>query len=212
MKMIDAVFEAPSPRDAGPLPWVVAAREPGSWVSLKADVELDVVGLFVAAMLEDNDIGWGDSAISTLEALSLDSDLIVSGGLRLIGDRVTIVPGCCSGLEDWREWVALLRTDASPWMGHDPAPYARRTEHGVRVWADEPDSASSKTVDLYIDLDDSSLRAELLRVQADMVGFLGRVHDWANAHLLPRPDELTGLIDRTLSISAPLELVQTLRD
>ncbi|WP_156313234.1 hypothetical protein [Micromonospora sp. HK10] len=34
---------------------------------------------------------------------------------------MSVTPGCCAGLEDWREWTSVL-DGGQPWLGHDPGP------------------------------------------------------------------------------------------
>ncbi|MEU8813396.1 hypothetical protein [Actinoplanes sp. NPDC048796] len=63
--------------------------------------------------------------------------LIINGGLRL-HDSATgnvVVPGCCAGLEDWRDWADAL--SGSPvWLGHDPEPQIEMIGDDLRIRQD----------------------------------------------------------------------------
>ncbi|WP_017587406.1 hypothetical protein [Nocardiopsis ganjiahuensis] len=63
---------------------------------------------------------WADyNGAETPRGLLQEEMTLFPGGLRAFGHGVTVDPGCCFGLEDWREWRWLL--DREPiWMGHDP--------------------------------------------------------------------------------------------
>ncbi|MFI0217065.1 hypothetical protein [Streptomyces lydicus] len=69
-----------------------------------------------------------------LRRLLQQEKLIAPGGLRLreIDIDVTVRPGCCCGLEDWRDWLGLLEGDV-PWLGHDPSPAIEVAEPVVRL-------------------------------------------------------------------------------
>ncbi|MEU8158775.1 hypothetical protein [Micromonospora parva] len=65
------------------------------------------VGLFVAALagrLEIQPPGGRDEVVNALLA---EDFLIAAGGLRVRGGTIgtVVTPGCCAGLEDWRDWA-----------------------------------------------------------------------------------------------------------
>jgi len=66
-----------------------------------------------------------DATTETADILSALGDLetvVVGGGIELVvDDDVVSTPGCCAGLETWREWIAFVDGGMhAPWCGHDP--------------------------------------------------------------------------------------------
>ena len=61
------------------------------------------------------------------EALNLmiahEDNFIAPGGLIARENTFILFPGCCCGLEAWREWGQLHQGANSPWLGHDPDPW-----------------------------------------------------------------------------------------
>ena len=67
--------------------------------------------------------------------------MIAPGGLRVRDTAgLTVTPGCCCGLEDWREWNQLVPGQPL-WLGHSPAPWAEHLGHAIRVWPDGGETA-----------------------------------------------------------------------
>lgn len=163
---MQAVIAVPA-FDAGlPPPWPVAAMPAWSWLTLAADCTAQQVGLFVAALarpLDDSSPRGRDEIVATLLAEEL---LIVPGGLRL-ADTVTgmtVVPGCCAGLEDWRDW-ARVTAGAPLWLGHDPGPEVEIVGDELRVWQDGGSAGTHLAVPLRM------LPGLLLNVRRDLLGF-----------------------------------------
>lgn len=53
----------------------------------------------------------------------IDADcLIAPGGLRIrdTSRGIAVNPGCCFGLENWRDWLDVA-DGGTPWLGHDPS-------------------------------------------------------------------------------------------
>jgi hypothetical protein len=69
--------------------------------------------------------------------LTLDG-LFTSGGLRVTDtvSGVTLLPGCCNGLEERSDWFNVL--DGAGWAssGHDLSPMAERRGDAVRLTVD----------------------------------------------------------------------------
>lgn len=82
------------------MPWPVATLEPGTWLTLDGTCGDPEVGLFIALVADYNNI--------PPDALATAERLIAPGGLMLTDTTTEIVPGCCSGLEDWRDWARVL--------------------------------------------------------------------------------------------------------
>lgn len=137
----------------------------------------------------------------------LDQDtLIAPGGLELhdLSTGVTVAPGCCSGLEDWRAWSKALSGD-DVWLGHDPAPSIAVNGDRMRVWQDGGLGESAPEGD-FVDLPVALFPALLGSVQHDLVGLLGRVGEWADGGTPSLAGELVRKLDEALSISEPLTM------
>ncbi|WP_246635843.1 hypothetical protein [Actinoplanes hulinensis] len=165
-----------------PPPWPVAAAEPWSWLPLDGDLTDEQTGLFVAV------IAGGQTLTDLLD----EETIIVPGGL-VVDD--SIHPGCCCGLEDWREWLDLL-DGGHPWLGHSPDPVVEHRGGTLRVWQD------GKTRDRYADIPRTDLFGMLRQVHRDLNAFLAVLGRWVAAH--GADPALVTLIDQSLQISAPL--------
>ncbi|GIH71974.1 hypothetical protein [Sphaerimonospora thailandensis] len=136
------------------------------------------IGAVVATLAQMNlDAGDGpDLAGSDTTALLgglLGRDgLILPGGLEMrdLGTGVTVVPGCCCGLESWREW-AQVPSGEYLWLGHDPSPSIALDGERLRVCQDGGLSGESDP-EHVVDLPVSLLPELLLSVRRDLVGFL----------------------------------------
>ncbi|MFD4669449.1 hypothetical protein ACFWNN_06900 [Lentzea sp. NPDC058450] len=77
-----------------------------------------------------------DAALAAIDEYNRDEDapqpyaglveqecLIMAGGLRVrdTATGVQVEPGCCAGLEDWRQW-RWVGDGERPWLGHSPEP------------------------------------------------------------------------------------------
>ncbi|MDP9794469.1 hypothetical protein J2S43_002981 [Catenuloplanes nepalensis] len=170
--------------------WPVAACEPYTFVPLGEDAGDAEIGLFMAMVSEYADV--------PADLLAEQEALTVSGGLRLTGGGTTIVPGCCAGLESWRDWALVLRGE-TPWLGHDPHVAATLGEDGiirVRQDAGEPDS-------VHVDVPAAVFLDLLEGVRADLTGFLGAVRAWAGRHGIAA-DPLAAILDSSFQMTAPL--------
>jgi len=205
---LEVVVEVAEPR--GETPWPVAPVPPEGRLRLWAGTPDDAIGLVVFHLAHYNSLpseeraGEGEPA-EVLRALAGAEALIVPGGLLLTTDAGRVVaPGCCCGLEGWREWASLLVDGKSPWLGHDPSPWAERVEGGVRVWPDGGLGTVDRATLEPIDLPEGEFAAALGRAHADLRAFLARLGEWAAAIA---PDEAVGLVDRfdrAFSVRAPL--------
>jgi hypothetical protein len=72
-----------------------------------------------------------------IQCITQADSQIAPGGLRIrdTDAGLTVSPGCCAGLEDWREWEQAA-DGQSPWLGHDPAPWTEHLGSKIRVWPD----------------------------------------------------------------------------
>jgi hypothetical protein len=101
-------------------------------VRLSREAQPDVVSLIVGTLAT-----WGREKDDwSIEALERDFPIAVPGGFAAVEQGRVIGPSCCCGLETWRQWLDVLNTRRSPWMGHDPSPFVEIREDRVNIWAD----------------------------------------------------------------------------
>ncbi|MCX2947328.1 hypothetical protein ORI60_03175 [Lentzea sp. NEAU-D7] len=154
--------------------------------------EFDRVLTAIAEYGSDDDAECGPARLRAL----VDAEMIVmAGGLEVrdTGTGVRVGPGCCAGLESWRDWARLLDSEV-PWLGRSPTPGVELAAGAVRVRPDEerPDDPACEIADLA---------GHLERVRQDLIGFLELVRRWT-------PHDLGGALaarfDEDFVISAPL--------
>jgi hypothetical protein len=201
---VDAVVEAPWFETAPPWPWPIADVAPFNWLTISGSSSDAVVGSVFARLVTDNSIPLSSNPGRVLEGVLADEELILPGGLRVRNDQILIGPGCCGGLERWREWIALLDSGDSPWLGHDPWPWAECVGDCVRVWADGGMNAMRGGE--HIDLDRAWLVDALHRIREDLLGFLECARRWSEKFAFPRSAELVTRLDLAFQISAPIEI------
>jgi hypothetical protein len=199
---IVAVFEAPWFEGAPPWPWPIAEREPFSWIPLSAESTDAEVGSFFARLVTDNSIALAVDPSAILDAVVAEEELVMPGGLSIQTFPMVFGPGCCCGLEGWREWVDLVTHGTPPWLGHDPWPWAERVEDQIRVWADG--GSSQERTGTHVDLERSFFIQALHAVRVDLVGFLDRAAEWSISHSFPRSRELAQRLDTAFQIRAPI--------
>ncbi|WP_436528258.1 hypothetical protein [Actinoplanes sp. HUAS TT8] len=209
MIKLRAVVEVPTFDAESRPPWPVAPMAAGSWLELAADCTDLEVGLFVAMLVRPRDVAPPGGRNEVVNAVLAEECLIAPGGLRL-ADTVTgmaVVPGCCAGLEDWRDWVRVVDGE-SPWLGHDPAPEVEFADDGLRVWQDGGlGRTRGRWAETSVLVQRPALIDLLRSVHGDLVGFLAAIDAWARGvGLEERGGALVEAIDRHFAITPPLEL------
>lgn len=130
--------------------------------------------------------------------LTMDS-LFAAGGLRVTDTGgTTLLPGCCSGLEEWRTWYGIADGDGQAFLGHDPSPLAERAGDTVRLTVDAERDDSP-----VIELPVTELRHRLADVERDLTGFLRLAADWAARHLPGHAAPVTAALARALDLPPP---------
>jgi hypothetical protein len=209
MIRMQAVIEVPAFDAGSPRPWPVEPMTPGSWLVLNADCADERIGLFVAALANRIDVRPPGRRDEVIDALLAEELLIAAGGLQVADTSAgtVVVPGCCAGLEDWRDWAQVLTGD-SPWLGHDPGPEVEVVGDDLRVWQDcGPNRRHGHWAGIHISMPRSAFPELLMNVQRDMVGFLGALTAWTErAGLGRRGSALVETIDQNFTITAPLDL------
>jgi hypothetical protein len=180
-------------RDAvSPAPWPVAGHPPLFRMPLSGDSPPQDAALFVADLVRyvgaprDGDL---------VDALIAEETVTAEGGLRAHDPvtGVTIEPGCCAELEDWRSWLDL-REGRAPWLGHSPLPTPEFLGDTIRLWQDD-DRATT-----FVDFRAGDLPAMLAGARRDLAGFLGVVRLWAG----DRGPALAAALDRHFAVTRPL--------
>jgi hypothetical protein len=176
--------------------WPLSA--PAAWLPLGGGMTSDQVGTALYWVLSGcADLEPPADAAAAVERIIAADEVVVSGGLALHGPEVVVEPGCCCGLEDWREWTDVVRGE-QVWLGHGPSPWVEFLDGVVRVWVDD-DRARG-----HVDVEQVALPDLLASVQRDLLVFLDRAGAWAERYVPGRGGELVLALDRVLRVSAPL--------
>jgi hypothetical protein len=202
--IMDAVLETYSAADFAL--WPVADLPADHLLALSGRLSVRELGTAVAVLTsynksDDEVLARGPEGSTEQVSELLATDLVIApGGIRVrdTSTGVTAPPGCCFGLENWRDWLDWMNGE-EPWLGHDPAPRAEHTGATVRLWPDteHPDG-------LPIELPLARLPELLGSVQAQLVAFLASVEEWATRYAPPLADALVAKLDEGLAITAPL--------
>ncbi|MFI6906056.1 hypothetical protein ACIBKY_32670 [Nonomuraea sp. NPDC050394] len=175
--------------------WPVAEVESYGYLPLNGDLSPAEVGTAVMRIAECNNVDPTDSdpprPADSIEAflhglLTMD-DLFASGGLRVTDTTsgVVLLPGCCSGLEEWRDWFLAI-DGAVVSFGHDPSPLVERTGDLVRMTLDAEQAGSP-----IIEAPAAELRHQLNHAETDLTHFRNLVSTWAERQL---PDHSTSIV------------------
>lgn len=191
--------------------WPVAETEPFGFLPLGGALSPAEVGTAVMRIAACNDIDPdgdrpprpADARDAFLHGLLTFDTLFAAGGLRVTDTStgVTFLPGCCDGLEDWRDWHRFLDGGNLLGFGHDPvSPVAERTGDNVRltVNAEQTDSP-------VIGLPVAELRHLLAGVEHDLTAFFALAADWAARYLPDRRAPVVAALARVLDLDRPPE-------
>ncbi|MEU6370018.1 hypothetical protein ABZ876_30920 [Streptomyces sp. NPDC046931] len=190
--------------------WPVAESEPYGFLALSGALDPAEVGTAVMRIADCNNIDPenggrpprpADPLGDFLHGLLTMDDLFASGGLRMsdTATGTTLLPGCCSGLDERRDWLEVV--DGKGWasFGHDPSPLAERHGGIVRLTVDAEHDNSA-----VIELPVTELRHLLAGAERDLVDFLQLVAAWAARHLPDYATPVTSAIGRALDLPAPV--------
>ncbi|MFF3686565.1 hypothetical protein [Streptomyces sp. NPDC002187] len=131
------------------------------------------------------------------------------GGVRLRDTEtgVVVAPGCCCGLEDWRDWLDIM-DGGEPWLGDWPAPRVEHSGPVVQLWPADGRSGLC-TAPQAIEIPLVTLPDVLQTVRNDLSGFLVVVRQWADRYAPALARDLIAKLDEGLAISAPLRSRQS---
>ncbi|MET9928935.1 MULTISPECIES: hypothetical protein [unclassified Streptomyces] len=184
--------------------WPVAGTTASGFLALGGDLSPAEVGTAVMCVADCNDIDPdgdrpprpADPLATFLHGLLTFDDLFAAGGLRVTDGDVTFAPGCCDGLEDWRDWYRLAGHDGLLGFGHDPvSPVAERVGDRVRLTVDAERSDSP-----VIELPASELRSLLTGVERDLTAFLALAADWSATYLPGHHAPVAAALARALGL------------
>jgi hypothetical protein len=103
-KSIEAVVELV--HFDGESPWLTIVEYPDPCLRIFPGLTTEEIGSLVLTACLYNHIEIAPVASETLQAFINKDGFVLPGGLRFSeSGRVKIIPGCCSGLEDWRQWL-----------------------------------------------------------------------------------------------------------
>ncbi|SEG83489.1 hypothetical protein SAMN04489712_1164 [Thermomonospora echinospora] len=185
--------------------WPVAGPVADGLLPLSGRMTAAEVGTVMAviavgsAYFAEEEIADTDGA-GLLRHLARADDVIAPGGLRFRDNDIVVPPGCCYGLESWRDWLDL---PSEPWLGHNPTPGLRHQDGLLRLWPDK-DRAPDPPPEATIQFPTGQLPGLLAAVQHDLGGFLSLVARWAQIHTPASADRLVTVLDEQLQITAPL--------
>lgn len=190
--------------------WPVAASRPYGVLPLSGALDPAEVGTAVMRIADCNNIDPedddrpprpADPLGGFLHGLLTMDDLLASGGLRITDTAtgIALLPGCCNGLEEWRDWFEVVDGDGWASFGHDPSPLAERHGGAVRLTVDAEHDNSP-----LIELPVTDLRRLLADAERDMVDFLRLAAAWAARHLPDHATAVTSALGRALDLPAPV--------
>jgi hypothetical protein len=163
-----------------------------------------LIGRSVTA--DDLSIIATDAADAIEKYLTGDDGDFAPGGLQVGNGDVVIDPGCCIGLDEWRDWLRVIGGEVID-LGHDPDPLIEHQGSVVRVWKSGGQLPSGPVLDPrepHIDISRYALPKLLGAVQQDLAGFLNALHPWVRGIRSDLADPLAAAVDRRLQVTAPL--------
>ncbi|MEU4160397.1 hypothetical protein [Actinoplanes sp. NPDC026670] len=163
-----------------------------------------LIGRSVTA--DDLSITATDAVEAIEKYLACDDGDFAPGGLQMVDDNVVVDPGCCVGLDEWRDWLRVIGGEVID-LGHDPDPLIEHRGPVVRVWKDGGQLPAGSVLgpdEPHIDIPRHILPNLLNAVQQDLAGFLTALRPWVQGIRSDLADPLAAAMDRRLQISEPL--------
>ncbi|WP_217166983.1 hypothetical protein [Streptomyces sp. AC512_CC834] len=189
--------------------WPVSELEPYAFLPLSGALAPAEVGTAVMSIAAHNNVAPAaddcpsrptDPLGAVLHGLLIMEELVACSGLRVTdtASGVTLLPGCCNGLEERRDWFDVLDGDGWASFGHDPSPLAQRHGDIVRltVDADREDSP-------VIELATAELRRLLTGAERDLTEFLDVAAAWTSRQLPNHTALVTSALARALLFCEP---------
>ncbi|WP_431953479.1 hypothetical protein [Actinacidiphila sp. bgisy167] len=189
--------------------WPVAERAPFTFMPLHGAMSEAEVGTAAMTIAAYNHVRVDDEAPPTrpldpveyfVKALLDGRDVQAPGGLQVADPLggVVLRPGCCNGLEEWRDWFDVLDGPGHAGFGHDPSPLAER--HGDTVLLTVDTQRDDSPV-LAVDID--VLRRGIEGAERDLAGFLRAAAAWAAARLAGHAVPVVAALARGIGMPPP---------
>ncbi len=190
--------------------WPVAQNAPYGFLPLSGRLDRTEVGTAVMRIADCNNIVPEDDGCPPRPAdplggflyglLTVD-DLFASGGLQITDTATgaTLLPGCCNGLDERRDWLEVVDGDGWASFGHDPSPLAERHDDVVRLTVDAEHDDSP-----VIEVSVTDLRRLLAGAERDLIDFLQLAAAWTSLHLPDYAPSVTSALGRALDLPAPV--------
>ncbi len=187
--------------------WPVSEHEPYGFLVLNGKLTPMEVGTAVMRIADCNDFEPGeesgpcptDPLGAFLHGLLTMPDLFAAGGFRVTDiatDTVFVEPGCCNGLETWRDWLKVLDGPGYVDFGHDPSSVAEHVGDTIRLTLDAYAKDGSPVIELPVD----EARALVAGAQQDLRDFLMLTGVWAEEHLPTHTTAITAALARALDL------------
>lgn len=176
-------------------PWPIGTFKYGAHC-LQRDMSLEEIGLFMLSLTgyEKEDSPKNKDGI--IERLIGRQTSILAGGIKVTDKQSgrCILPGCCCGIEGWREWYS-----GNPWMGHDPDPWIEHADNGlIKIWSDG--AIDNQRSSFSIDLNKGEFHENMKHVESNFVDFLSQIEAWGKKEQLANYLDLTEYIDKSFDI------------
>ena len=180
-------------------PWEIAEITGSDCIRLSAEMSQPEIGLFFAQLVRYNRIDFSESQEAILKEILAADGLALAGGIQAIFEEQVISPSCCCGLEGWREWQDFLKTNKTPWLGHDPSPWIEQVDDVIRIWSDGGLGDSMKDA-FKIEVNRPAFERELQAVERDLLGFRFCIERWCESVGFEQASELAEKIKRCFQI------------
>lgn len=188
--------------------WPVGEHESYGYLVLNGELTPAEVGTAVMRIADCNDFEPEeehgpcptDPLGTFLHGLLTMPDLFAAGGFRVTDnaiDTVFVEPGCCNGLETWRDWLDVLDGTGCAYFGHDPSSVAERVGDIVRLTLDAHGTDGSPVIELSVD----QVRRLVAGAQQDLQDFLSLSGTWAEQHLPAHAAAVTAALARALDLA-----------
>ncbi|MFG2078617.1 hypothetical protein [Nonomuraea maritima] len=179
--------------------WPIAEPSSDRLLTLSDRMSAADVGTAMAVIFSYNNIPITHAADLTeahlQQHLAETEGLIAPGGLRFrdTTTNVNVSPGCCFGLENWRDWWNVAHGQES-WLGHEPTPHITHVGHVIQLQQHDEGSPS-------IEITRGELASMLTTAQQHFSGFLDLAQQWAAITTPGLADRLISALDQYFMIT-----------
>ncbi|HEY8563766.1 MAG TPA: hypothetical protein VIL74_25530 [Pyrinomonadaceae bacterium] len=179
-------------------PWEVAENK-FFYTRLFAGMdEAEIGSIMLASIFPLTDEMVKENAADTLRAFVDNEEGFVLGGGLLFKENgaAKVSPGCCGGLEDWRDWFAVANGSGGIWTGHDPESLIEKNDRLIKIWND----AETKDDEFSIELMPEEFIRLLELVERDLTDFLDRLRRWTTVHATGMENEVVDYFAKNMNI------------